>query len=116
MLQLLGLVILCFSGYLLEQNQLIVGSVLLFVGGFLSKMSGINFLGAGLVMFGASAAYGYHNQFDPLIMGLMGVGAVLFLIGQNHHSRSGVGGGDGGFEFDFFDGGSDGGGDGDGGD
>ncbi len=116
MLQLLGLIILCFSGYLLEQNQLIVGGVLLFVGGLLSRMSGINLSGAGLVMFGVSAAYGYHNQFDPLVMGLMGVGIVLFVVGQNHHSGSSVGSSDGGFEFDFFDGGSDSSGDGGAGD
>ncbi len=72
--------------YFLYENELVIGSIVFFMGGFLAKKIYISIRSFGLILMVSSTAYGYHNGYELLILFLIFIGFVLASFNTKHTS------------------------------
>ena len=83
--------------FLLYDNQLIVGGLLFFVGGFFAKKLFISIRSSGVMLLTVSIAFGFHNYYSPIVLFLMLTGFIMACF-----STKRTRGDDGwGFDIDF---------------
>jgi len=99
------------------ENELVVGAVVFFVGGFLAKKLYFSIRSAGVMLTVVPIVYGFHNEYSPGVIFLIFVGFVM----ANFNTRQSSERGEWGLDIDLSSfgsdsgSGSDGGGDGGGG-
>lgn len=96
----------------LYSNELILGTALFMLGGFLSKGLFFSIHSVGVVLMVVSMAYGYHHEFSSTVIILIVVGFILATFTKKSRRADSK---EWGFEIDigdFFSGSSDGGDDG----
>ncbi len=65
-------------------NAIAFGALLFFVGGFVAGTIKLRLRGIGVMLMVVPTAYGYHNEFTGLIIGLIILGFVLASIGNDN--------------------------------
>ena len=88
--------------FLLYDNQLFIGGIVFFVGGFLAKKLFVSIRSSGVMLMTVSIAFGYHNENSPLVLFLVFVGFVLACFNTKRTKDDGWG-----FDIDFSSFGSD---------
>lgn len=107
-----GYLLVLVGLFFLYENELAIGSIVFFVGGFLVKGLFFSFRSAGVMLMVVPIAYGYHYEYDPVVIVLIFVGFVLANFNTKRSSERN----EWGFDIDLSsfgsdsDGGSDGGG------
>lgn len=105
--------------FLLYENQLALGGLLFFAGGFIAQKLFISIRSSGVVLMAVSIAFGFHNEYSPWVLFLIFVGFVLACFNTSTTTNRSSGSDGWGFDIDFSSMGSDsgdcGGGDGGGG-
>lgn len=93
----IGYVVVIASLFLLYENVLFFGGIVLFIGGFLARKIYISVRGAEVMLMVLSTAYGYHNGYEPLVLFLIIVGFVMASSNRRYRQERD----DWGFEFDL---------------
>ncbi|NRB42674.1 MAG: hypothetical protein HRU20_30100 [Pseudomonadales bacterium] len=90
--------ILALAGlFLLYENQLVIGAVIFFVGGFLAEKLYLSIRSAGVMILAVSIAWAYQNELSGIILFLILVGFVLACF----NSKRTNGSAGWGFDIDF---------------
>jgi len=111
-IKLLGYILSIAGLYGLYINEIPFGGLLFFVGGFVAGTIKLRPRGIGVMLIVVPTAYGYHNEFTLLVIGLIVVGVLLACAGKGRNHDGGEWGIDlGGFDFLSGGGSCDGGGD-----
>ena len=97
-----------FVGLLfLYEKELVIGGVVFFIGGFLAKRLFVSIRSAGVMLMVVPIAYGYHYEYDPILIVLIFIGFVLASFNTKRTSERN----EWGFDIDLSSFGSDSGGD-----
>lgn len=111
-MMIIGYLITFASLYLLYMGEILIGSIIFVVGGVLAKKLFLCIRSCGVLLMVSSIAYGYHNQYSPLIFFLIFVGFVMACFNTHPHCTSqSYDGGGWGIDLDMFGSDSSGGGD-----
>jgi len=111
-IKLLGYIFSIAGLYGLYINEIPFGGLLFFVGGFVAGTIKLRLRGIGVMLIVVPTAYGYHNEFTLLVVGLIVVGVLLACTGKGRNYDGGEWGIDlGGIDFSSGGDGCDGGGD-----
>lgn len=114
-MSIIGHLIALLGLFGLYAGEILFGSIVFFVGGFLASKLFICLRSGGVMMMVTSIAYGYHDEYSLLLLLLIFAGFVLACFNTSQASRNHIKGW--GFDIDLYSPGSesDFGGDGDGG-
>ena len=93
MVTLIGYAFAAFGLYLLYENELVVGAIFCFLGGFFAGKLKINTSSIGVMTALLGASYGWHNGFTNQIIAVIAVGVLLIGIAKSL--------GDWGYDIDF---------------
>lgn len=70
--------LLAFLGlFLLYENQLIMGGIVFFAGGFIARKLFVSIRSSGVMLMTISIAFGYHNEFSVSIIFLIFIGFIM---------------------------------------
>ena len=96
-MNILGYLLALAGLFLLYENQLIIGGLVFFAGGFIAKKLFISIRSSGVMLMTISIAFGYHNEFSGLVIFLILVGFIMACFNSKRTRDS-----DGwGFDIDF---------------
>jgi hypothetical protein len=103
-MSIIGHLIALLGLYGLYAGEIVIGSIILFGGGFLASKLFFCLRSSGVMTMVISIAYGYHNEFTPTVLFLIFVGFILACFNTRRGSRGYDNGW--GFDFDFSSSGS----------
>ena len=86
-MSIIGHLIALLGLYVLYIGAIIWGSILFSLGGIVAHKLYVSLRSSGFVNMVISIAYGYHNEFTPLVLFLIFVGFVLACFTTKRASR-----------------------------
>lgn len=115
-MSIIGHLIAIIGLYCLFLGETAIGSIIVFIGGFLASKLSFSLRSCGVMIMVTLIPYGYHNEYTPTIIFLIFIGFVLACFNTRRTSQTHSDGW--GIDLDFSSLGSDsdfgdGGGDGD---
>lgn len=87
MVTLFGYLFAGFGFYLLYENEIVVGALFIYIGGFISGKLKFNISSAGVIMVVLGVGFGWHNGFTKNIILLIVLGVLLIGVGKSLAGR-----------------------------
>lgn len=91
-MNILGHILALLGLYSLYAGEMVIGSIIFFLGGFVASKLFFSLRSCGVMMMVTSIAYGFHNEYTPLVVFLIFIGFVLACFNTSRTSSNQGGG------------------------